>query len=124
MSKNETELDHPWKQVQTAVWLIGLAILAWQGWWWPGILILVAISGLTEAAMRQLVRNQRRAADAELKEADAAAMRAALVPDACPNCGSPVTSESVQWTGAVTAACPYCGSVVTDRQDIQENEPQ
>ena len=124
MSKNETELDHSWKQVQTAVWLIGLAILAWQGWWWPGILILVAISGLTEAAMRQVATKEKQAVDTEQKDADAAAMRAALVPDTCPNCGSPVTSESVQWSGPATATCPYCGSVVTERATEQANEPQ
>ena len=41
----EKNLPMPWRKVQGAIWLIGLAILAWQDWWWPGILILVAISG-------------------------------------------------------------------------------
>jgi len=52
--KEEKELPGPWRQIQSAIWLIGLAILAWQGWWWPGILVLVAISGLTQALIGQL----------------------------------------------------------------------
>ena len=36
----EPELPQPWKRIQGAVWLIGLAILAWQGWWWPRILVV------------------------------------------------------------------------------------
>ncbi len=32
---HEPELPLPWKQVQSAIWLIGLAILFWQGWIWP-----------------------------------------------------------------------------------------
>ncbi len=37
----------PWGNIQTVVWLVGLAILAWHGWWWPGILVLVAVSMVT-----------------------------------------------------------------------------
>lgn len=37
--EEETELPLPWKQIQSAIWLIGLAILFWQGWFWPGILV-------------------------------------------------------------------------------------
>jgi hypothetical protein len=117
--KEEKEGDHLSEALQTAIWLIGLAILAWQGWWWPGILVLVAISGVTEAVLRQYGSRREQAVDAQQQEADAAAMRAALVPDVCPNCGSPVTPDAVEWNGPVTATCPYCAGVVTNRVRTQ-----
>lgn len=50
-SPDEDEPTGAWKQVQVAIWLVGLAILAWKDWWWPAILILAAISGLYLAAI-------------------------------------------------------------------------
>jgi MFS superfamily sulfate permease-like transporter len=56
MSKEkETQLKNPWKSIQTAIWLVGLAILAWKDWWWPGILVLIALSILTQAVIQILV---------------------------------------------------------------------
>ncbi len=54
----EPELPASWKQIQTAIWLIGLAILAWQDWWWPGILVLLAISGLVQAGIQMYLSKQ------------------------------------------------------------------
>ena len=56
------KLSGPWKQIQGAIWLIGLAILFWKGWWWPGILVLVAISGLFEAFVRLVIKPQSQTA--------------------------------------------------------------
>src|SRR5271169_6906309 len=47
------KLAGPWRNLHAAVWLIGLAVLAWQGWWWPGILVLVGLSLVLEAAIMQ-----------------------------------------------------------------------
>ena len=57
MSKHEQKpkLVGPWRSLHGAVWLIGLAILAWREWWWPGILVLVAISMVIEAVLMQYV---------------------------------------------------------------------
>ena len=52
MSKKEDEepeLPFTWKQIQSAIWLIGLAVLFYTDKFWPGILVLVAISGLFQA---------------------------------------------------------------------------
>jgi hypothetical protein len=38
--ERKTRLVGPWRNIHGAIWLIGLAILFWKGWWWPGILIL------------------------------------------------------------------------------------
>ncbi len=103
------ELPMPWDKIQGAIWLIGLAILAWQDWWWPGILILVAISGLTQAGLRLYLERQKKAQ--ELHQA-----RQTLLPDTCPSCGSPVNAGTVKWTGSTAAACPYCGNSVTSRE--------
>jgi len=111
------ELSRSAKQVQSAIWLIGLAILAWQGWWWPGILVLVAISGLTEAAMRQVVSRRAEALASRQRADELDQARTALVPGVCPSCGSPLTPEAVVWTSSRTATCPYCKRVVTDVQN-------
>jgi hypothetical protein len=48
-----SQIEGPWRSIHGAIWMIGLAILFWKGWWWPGILILVAISSIAEALIRQ-----------------------------------------------------------------------
>ena len=101
--KEEKELPGPWRQIQSAIWLIGLAILAWQGWWWPGILVLVAISGLTQALIGQyLTHTTEKQALVQTRELG--------LPENCPNCGGPIDAAKVKWTGNHTAVCPFCGA--------------
>ena len=101
----EPKLPPVWQQVQTAIWLIGLAILFWQGWIFPGILVLVAISGLTQALMFAYVKRQQNAQALETA-------REVNLPPTCANCGGPITKQSVRWTGSHTATCPYCGAAL------------
>jgi len=114
MSKhNQAELPAPWQQVQSAVWLIGLAILAWQGWWWPGILVLVALSGLVQGALSLYVKQQHEAKT--LVE-----QRTQNLPAFCPNCGGPIDANNVRWTGPQTANCPFCGSTIKASETKQQ----
>ncbi len=115
-----------WKQIQSAVWLIGLAILAWQGWWWPGILVLVAISGVTQALIKRQVDKEEEAAAAKAKaqaqqESEAArrVKAAALLPAVCPNCGAPITPENVHWNGPDKASCSFCGASLPLVENVQ-----
>ena len=115
--QRDMELVGPWRRLHAAVWLIGLAILIWQGWVWPGILVLLAISGLIEVLLMQFAPQ----AFAEVDSTASAAIpppavpaapehRAELLPSACPRCGAPVRSAEVKWTGPQAADCPYCGA--------------
>lgn len=104
----EPELPPPWQRIQGAIWLIGLAILAWQNWWWPGILVLVAISGLVQAGIQMYLANQDKAQQDLRVEKDLAKERAEWLPSICPNCGAPLSVSNVHWTGPATADCPYC----------------
>ena len=115
------ELPGNWKNVQTAIWLIGIAILAWQGWWWPGILVLVAISGIFQAYAQSTINRQEAQQTAARIEAEQFVQqaeqksqlereRAAWLPPVCPSCGGPLSVESVHWTGENSAACPFCSS--------------
>lgn len=104
--KEDQELPFHWQQVQTAIWLIGLAILFWRGWWWPGILLLTAISGLSQGLMHWYVDRQ----EAEQQVQAAAATRKDWLPAKCPNCGGPLSVDTVKWTGPSSADCPYCSS--------------
>ena len=97
----EQDLPVPWQRIQTGIWLLGLGIIAWLDWWWPGILFLAAISGLAQGAIQLYV--SRRKEDQQI-----ARERAVWLPSICPNCGGPLSVSTVNWTGAETADCPYC----------------
>ncbi len=129
--KKEKELTGPWRNLHGAVWMIGLAILAWKGWWFPGILVLVAISMVIEAVLMALVPGAYRAKTSADEDggqeesvsrtapAPAAAPAAAskvdehpyeLLPITCPKCGGPVRGNEVKWTGLRSADCTFCGA--------------
>jgi hypothetical protein len=127
MSKDENkqQLAGPWRSIHAAVWLIGLAILFYTGNWWPGILVLIAISGVVEALIRRYAPGaieqeqaaQLVAAPGEVPPSpDAAPVQPAsrehrleLLPSICPGCGGPIRGHEVKWSGAQSADCPYCG---------------
>jgi len=104
----ERDLKGVYGAVQSAIWLIGLAILFWQGSWFPGILILVAISGVTQAVLQSLAKRQENVA----QTADAARAAAMAVPANCPTCGAAINASSVVWSGPTAAQCPYCKSAI------------
>ncbi len=103
--KDKEELPPQWEKIHGAIWLIGLAILFWQGWIFPGIFVLIAISALTQAAIIAYVNKN--------KETQALATARELhLPEHCPNCGGPLNTTTVRWNGSQTAICPFCGSTV------------
>ena len=115
-SKNksdEVQLPPLWAKVQSAIWLLGLAFLFWRGWIFPGILVLIAISGLTQAAILYYVKQQE-------ETVALTQVREVTLPETCPNCGGPVTAATVKWTGRTTAVCPFCGSTIKAREAPKE----
>ena len=99
----DQKLPIPWQKVQGAIWLVGIAVLAWQDWWWPGILILVAISSVYQAVAHSYVRRAE-------EEKEVLKTRETHLPETCPSCGSPVSISTVTWVSDTTATCPYCSS--------------
>ena len=118
--EEKPELTDPWHSIHGAIWLIGLAILAWKGWWWPGILVLLAISGVTESLIRQYVPDAVEKTEQPVppmpvtspmtRIASPSDHRLEFLPTACPNCGGPIRGHEVKWTGPQSADCPYCGA--------------
>lgn len=121
----ERKLKGPWKSVHTAIWLVGLAILALNDWWWPGILFLVALSMISQAVIQMMApkaselgeqANEERIAgeviDSSLSntEAHKAAYSNHRLPTECPKCGVPIRGVDIRWTGPDSADCPYCGA--------------
>lgn len=104
----EDELPVPWQRIQGAIWLLGLAVIAWQGWWWPGMLALIAISGLTQAGIQLYLGRKEEQQQSLEQQALLERERAQWLPDVCPNCGGPLSVSTVNWTGPATADCPYC----------------
>ena len=107
-NSEERDLKGIYGAVQSGIWLIGLAILFWQGAWWPGILVLVAISGITQAVLQNMAKRQETVA----QTADAARAAAMAVPPNCPTCGAAINASSVVWSGPTAAQCPYCKSAI------------
>ncbi len=129
-AESKKKLVGPWQSLHVVIWLIGIYILATHSWWWPGILVLVAISALYEAFLRQFVPG----AYIEEKPATPAAPvqsttlspnisipspappaaipehRIDLLPQICPACSGPIRGHEVKWTGPQSANCPYCGT--------------
>ena len=121
------KMTGPWSNLHVALWLIGLAILAWRGWWWPGILILVGLSMILEAIIKQLAPQAfepeqppvpaPQAVTPPVPASPAAPVQAApipaqpvdLLPTTCSRCGGPIRDHEVKWTGPRSANCPYCG---------------
>ena len=113
-SEKKQELTGPWRSLHGAVWLIGLAVLASRGWWWPGILVLIAISGVVEAVLLHYAPGgigEKTAAPSPAPATPPARPehRVELLPAACPKCGGPVRGSEVKWTGPQSADCAYCG---------------
>lgn len=109
--KNKTEeaeeekLPLHWEKIHGAIWLIGLAYLFWSDNIFPGILVLVAISAIAQAAIMAYVKRNR---DAETLTVE----RETHLPETCPNCGGPLNASSVRWNGKQSALCPFCGSTI------------
>ncbi len=120
----------PFRSLHALIWIVGLFILITRGRIFPGIFILILISLLFEAVVRNLPRAyeddaaptpeplQRDepipdpAPNATIQAAPlpAAVHREDLLPTECPNCGGPIRSQEVMWTGERSASCPYCGT--------------
>ena len=123
--KPNKKLGGPWRTVHAVIWMVGIYILASRGWWWPGILILVAISAIYEAVLQQLAPDAFEEEQKEgpmptgtTREEPAPIMAPALIvehrlellPQVCPNCKAPIRGHEVKWTGTQSADCPYCGT--------------
>jgi hypothetical protein len=67
--------------------------------------VLVAISGLVEAGLRML-------ADRSAHTEAVQATRVHNLPEHCPNCGGPLSPDSVTWANDLTALCPYCKAAI------------
>jgi hypothetical protein len=115
----------PWQTVHAVIWLVGIYILASRGWWWPGILVLVAISAIYEGLLQRLAPDAFEGEQREgpmptgmTREVPAPMVtpspiqehRLELLPQVCPNCNAPIRGHEVKWTSVQSADCPYCGT--------------
>ena len=125
MSKSEQKrrLVGPWRKLHGAIWILGLVILAWKDWWWPGILVLVAISMVLEAFLMQYAPQAFEKVEPPSPPSPVAAPPVPispaqtapnhpfdLLPSVCARCGGPIRGHEVKWTGLQSADCPYCGA--------------
>jgi hypothetical protein len=119
------ELVGPWRSLHLVIWLLGLYILGSNNWWWPGILILMAISAIYEGLLQRFLPNAyEEQATVEAVKTESIPSQPAqdiapptppehhidLLPQVCPSCNGPIRGHEVKWTGPQSANCPYCGT--------------
>ncbi|MBI3944038.1 MAG: hypothetical protein HY326_13560 [Chloroflexi bacterium] len=115
------KLAQPWKSISAAIFLIGLAILLSQGWIFPGILVLIAITGLVEAGIQILVPSaavenmQQSVGEDDAIPVLPAQEKRGTLPATCPKCGGPLNPDTVKWVSPTVATCPYCATPVEIR---------
>src|SRR5512147_768413 len=90
----ERDLRGLYGAVQSAIWLIGLAILFYTGNWFPGILVLVAISGITQALLASMAKSQEQKKAEQAALAASARSAAMAVPANCPTCGAAISAST------------------------------
>ena len=129
MSKKHKQLKSPWDKIQSAVWMIGIAILFFTGDWWPGILFVAAASMIVEAVVQliipEVVEEAETAPPLPVRPAPAweappvaappaepppPVYRTDLLPGSCPACGARVRENEVRWVSELSADCAYCGT--------------
>ena len=128
--KEKRELIGPWRNLHGAVWLIGLAILFWKGWFWPGILVLVAMSTILEIVIMGLFPDSyREKTDGKHNKSPvpdpldvrspvtAAPQHTGQLPANCPKCGAPTRGHEVKWIDDTSAECSFCGASLPLAQD-------
>lgn len=112
MSKEEEQkekLPGPWREIQGAIWLIGLAILFWQNWFWPGILVVLAVSAIFEAVVRLVIKPEPDLPESAQPATSERRSSTVRLPSRCPNCGAPISEDVVNWSNNYQhASCPYC----------------
>lgn len=127
----KAKLPAPWDSVQPVIWLLGLALLYWMDWWWPGILVLSAVSVVTQAGLeRYFAQRQTSAAaeaavfaggDPQLAGLDGRQattqmaldqQRSAWLPAVCPQCGAPLDVQAIRWSQPDVGNCPYCNALL------------
>lgn len=115
-------LFRPWRPFRGVFWIFLLAFLFLGGRWWPGILVLIVMASLFGSLFRDATPQQTQnpppmhipmpppAAPIVTPAPVEQIHRVDLLPAACQQCGGPIRSSEVKWTGKQSAACPYCGS--------------
>ena len=121
------------RNIQGAIWLIGIGILLFTGHWWPGIIILVGISMVVGALTRssryepQLAPPPDSPPQPEMPMPPAPAPAAvspaartdrpfydlAWLPAHCPSCGGPLNVKGVEVLDSRTVLCPFCGTKIS-----------
>ena len=118
------------KNVQSAVWLIGLGILFLLDAFWPGILILIGLSMLVQSLMPEEEKTPVPELHEEIKPDDTGdaegespldegipdpvppplQVLASDLPKECPACGGPVAenAQAVKSVGEGIVLCPFC----------------
>ena len=131
------------RAIQAGIWLVGIGILFWMNWWWPGILILVGISMLVSVLFPGAPKPETPAeagryeepaenwedesippplGEIQVEQPIKEIHNPEKLPESCPMCGGPVLKylEELEWTSTDTARCPYC-STELPLPDIQGN---
>ena len=124
------KLVGPWRTFHVVIWLVGLYLLFSRDFFFPGILILLAVSALYEGLLARFAPHAFEYETLNTPAVEPAGPGASvdkmtnfsggvpaiqehrldLLPQACPSCNGPIRGHEVRWTGPQSANCPYCGT--------------
>jgi DNA-directed RNA polymerase subunit RPC12/RpoP len=113
----------PWMPFGGFIWFFVFAMLFMGGGrWLPGLIVLIVLASvfgsLFRGASQSWTQDQPPVKTSMPPQTptvitvpvDELLHRVDLLPINCAQCGGPIRSNEVRWTGKQSAACPYCGS--------------
>ncbi len=109
----------PWRPFGGLIWLILFGMLFFGIHMWPVVLVLIVLGVLFSISFRPSEPQTPPPPPMPFPPPAAPTMapapvapihRVDLLPTNCPQCGGPIRSYEVKWTGLQSAACPFCGS--------------
>ncbi len=130
MYRNRSRIDRPNHTIGTAIWLIGLGILFYTGYWWPGIIILIGVSMVVNSLVSADWGNRDQAVIEDIKpypteptdpfsspleQPEPAAVETL---NQVPELVKDATNGSIRYTGWLPASCPSCGAPVNPAQVV------
>lgn len=123
-----------YRSIRTAIWLIGVGVLALADWWWPGIIFLIGISMLVSVVLPSSENSQdegphtphtdRKLANQGVDKQEnrdeiidifnqslaTLEVNGNWLPSRCPACGAPIEAGTAFWKEHLhqRAICLYC----------------
>ncbi len=111
-----TRDSHSGRALSSAIFLIGLAVLFATDSFWPGILVLIAVTGLVKTLGRLRGHDDEwrlpRARSAQASPAQEQPAQPLIYPTNCPHCGASAPEVVQDARAGQKVVCEFCGATL------------